>query len=142
MKYRFINIFFLIGIVITLTACGNKKVDVKVNTSEEAVQKIENQATFILVIGESICGTCQDLKEDSLSEYVKKYGQSDLILLYKDKSFANTTEFYDFLTTYGIDFESSPTTYFFKEGQYKTKFEGYKTLGELEEFISDNKASE
>lgn len=152
MKYRLISTIILLVFMISLFSCTkNELVEVKVNSSEETIQMFENKDTFILVIGESFCGGCQEYKENTITKYVNKYTQDELIFIYSDKSFANNTEFSAFLNTYGIDFKTSPSTYFIKEGEYiktdensaiQTKSENIMTLTQLETFISDNEASD
>ncbi|QVK18889.1 hypothetical protein KHQ81_04030 [Mycoplasmatota bacterium] len=152
MQIRLNRIIILVIVLVGLLGCTkDEKIEVKLNSSEEAIQKFENKDSFIIVIGESLCGGCQEYKEGTITKYVNKHTQDDLIYIYSDKSFANTTEFYNFLTTYEIDYNSSPTTYFIKNGEYiktnensdvQTKSEDIMTLKQLEEFISKNEASE
>lgn len=144
--------YYIIGVIalaIILGVCimmlGGSKVEIK--TSEEAIQRFENQDTFILVIGESWCENCQNYKDDTLTKYVKKYNQDDVVFLYITDSFANESEFYRFLETYGLAFDNSiPSTYYIKDGKFinstQTKFEGYRTLEQLETFKSVNEASD
>lgn len=149
MKYKLFRVFILITLMMSILGCTKEETKgILVNSSEEAVQKFENKDTFILVIGDSLCGGCQEYKKGTITKYVNKHTQDDLIFIYSDESFANRTEFNEFLTRYGIDFDLSPTTYFIKNGEYiktdensavQTKSEDIMTLEQLESFISENK---
>ncbi len=142
MKNKVIIILITVLIGISVVYFFTRPKQVELDTKEDAVAKFEDHETFIMVIGESTCTSCADYKESTLKDYVNKYSQDDLVFLYKDKSFSNTTEFYEFLNTYGLEFTGSPTTYYIKNGVFKAKFDDLRDLKGLEKFIQDNKLVE
>ncbi len=144
MKYKiigFITIVIMIGFAVYFFAIHQNRAKVNINSYEEFQQKIDDEDSFILVLGNSICQGCDEYKKDTLTKYVRKYSQKDLIVLYSDKSFTDIT-FEEFLEEYGTELNFTPTTYYFKEGLYianeNSRWEGVMTLEELEAFIALN----
>lgn len=153
MKYKTIGIIIFFGIILGIGTYffierGNPtEVEVKVSTGDEVIKRFSQKDSFVLVIGDSTCSGCQAYKASTLTEYVKKYGQSDLVLIYADTSFPNRTDFSEFKIDYDLtDYELSPTTYYIKAGKYvsgtNTKKEDVLTLAQLEAFIQENRASD
>lgn len=144
MKIKIIGIS-LVGLIIGISAYYFflKPVNLEVSTMNEVNERFTKGDDFILVIGESICGTCQELKDETLYEYVNQKPQIDIILVYKDQSFASNTEFNQFLNQHQIEYNNSPTTYYIHNGILKGDDsdnirEGFLTLIEFEEFIDKN----
>lgn len=103
----------------------------------EVVEKaIEDNETFVLVIGISDCNGCIAY-EKTLKSYVKD-PDIPLYVLYIDKSFAHETEYRNFVLNHNITSESTPTTYIFNKGKITDSkgLVGAVTLSQLKEYIS------
>ncbi len=146
MKIKIIGISLIIGLILGVSVyyLFLKPVNLEISTMNTINERFSKGDDFVLVIGESMCGTCQDLRDETLNKYVNQKPQIDIVLVYKDRSFANETEFNQFLNQHQIEYNSSPTTYYIHDGVLKGDISGniktgFLTFIELEEFITKNK---
>lgn len=107
----FLGFFFVTG-------CGNKKLE-GYNTIDysEYVKLMEDNKTFSLVIGSSTCSACSMYK-GTMEKFIEKY-QVDV--KYIDISKLSEEE-YGLLKS-EINFSSTPTTIFIREGKHTSSYD-------------------
>ena len=113
----------LIGIFcLFCTGCGNNKLSGYSEISFDDYKRlVENKESFPLVIGSSTCSACS-LFKPTMESFIKKY-QVDV--KYIDLSKLSDDERNSLNSL--INFESTPTTVFFKDGEQTSVY--YRIVG-------------
>lgn len=116
MKLKKIMLLMICAIC-CLTACSSKKITTYEEINyEEFKQKIENKESFALFVGSHDCTHCDDYKV-TLNRLVSEY---QIVVYYIDIANMKTDEYSEFKTK--INFSSTPTTVFIKDGAEETVY--------------------
>lgn len=115
------GILLTICCMFLLMGCGSK--DVAVISAEDAVKKIDNKESMVLVIGSSTCHACTSF-EPVIEEVVKNYPDLPIMKVYIDDEDPITVEgeteqvrvHFKELETRTTRMPSTPTTLFIKDG--------------------------
>lgn len=114
-----------------LTACGSK--GITVISAEDAVKKIDNKESMVLVVGSTTCHACQSF-EPVLEEVQKNYPDLPLFKVYIDDEDPITVEGeedqvrvnFRELESRTTAMPSTPTTLFIKDGEMVSDLVGNK----------------
>ncbi|ERJ12085.1 hypothetical protein [Haloplasma contractile] len=129
----------IVGLIITVIVIEATKYKVPESTKEEIVAQFDSGEDFLLVIGGSTCHWCIKYKNETLPDYDQNDDEFPLYFIYADLGFRSQTDFQTFLATYGITYNSSPTSYLIKDGQLVAMKEGFIENDELNSWIDENK---
>lgn len=125
MKKLLIWIGSFLGLIILTVVLTSPK---GAKTLEELVA---NKKDFFLVIGADFCSFCQEYKKETLNYYSESEMGAPLVEV--DWFKISEEEQESMKSTYGIEVEVTPTTYFFKDGILKEAREGVLTMSDLKE---------
>ncbi len=118
-----IVIIFLIvfGIFYTLSSVGYDKI-----SYSEFNQMLENEETFVLVVGKDDCSYC-DIYEETMVKIIKEY---ELDIKYINTSKLSKSEYEEFIGKLDKDISGTPTTVFIENGAettYRNRIDGAKS---------------
>lgn len=92
---------------------------------------VANKKDFFLVIGSDFCSFCQEYKRETLNYYSESEMGAPLVEV--DWFKISEEEQEAMKSTYGIEIEVTPTTYFFKDGVLEETREGVLSMDDLQE---------
>lgn len=92
---------------------------------------VANKKDFFLVIGTESCSFCQEYKKETLNYYSES--KMGVPLVEVDWFGISEEEQEAMKSTYGIEIEVTPTTYFFKDGVLEETREGVLSMDDLQE---------
>lgn len=99
---------------------------VRIADYDTVVEKLENEETFIFVLGQEGCRICESYTEGTLKEYLGE--EEGLDLVYFDIYRTPETSFQDFLKEYPVpNYQGTPTTYIVINGEFH---EEYRLVGD------------
>jgi predicted bacteriocin transport accessory protein len=129
---KVMRLFMLLMWVVVLAACQEAK-DFKLDSISESklAEKVESNETFLLVIGEKYCSSCQDYQQTTIKTYLEL--DEHLPVYYVDTLQIGDLE--AFLAKYNLSYQTSPTTYYFTNAQVKDHKVNVMSLEELQAFI-------
>lgn len=119
-----------------LWGCTKKEVEpgeLKISSTADILELIENKETFVVYLGSTTCGHCQDYAPIVEKACVEKGATIYKVMLDLSDGADNKA----FIEEYGLEY--TPTTYYFEEGKVKDSFVGVVTVDELMSFIKKNK---
>lgn len=128
-----IALFFL-----TLTGCKKAEDPLKLISAEQIEEKFANNETFLLLLGSKTCQGCQEFKEDTMEQYIKQGNAMKVYFVDEIESFDTEDDFNQFKTDHGIDYTTSPTTYFVKEGVIVGSLVDNQSLDDLNAFVEEH----
>lgn len=135
------KIFALSALLLMLVSgCSYERDDrpgeIKEISYSEALEKIKNKETFNLMISQTYCGHCQDLKM-MLATYLDNHHVVIYDVLLDDTGM--TTE--DVQEDYPL-FEGTPDLYVVEKGELKGHIAGGLTQDEFDTWVTDNRLDE
>lgn len=116
------KIISLLALALILVGCGTSKPKSEIHyiSSVEAMQKMDNQESFFMVIGTSTCAACQVYKP-TVEEVVKQKGaeifyvETDTEAAKSETDLANVKKFFE---EYLMDkVNATPTTIYIEKGK-------------------------
>lgn len=122
--------------MLLLTACSSN--EIKVISAEDAVKKIDNGETMMLVVGSTTCHACQSF-DPILEEVQKNYADVPLVKVYIDDEDPVTVEGeadpvrvqFKELESKTVAMPSTPTVLFIKDGKLVDNFVGSKEYAKV-----------
>lgn len=114
-------LFLVLGLLLFVTACGNKLSTYHEISYDEYKEMISNKDTFPLVIGSSSCSACS-LFKPTMESFISKY---QIDVRYIDIAKLSDEEKDEFSSITG--FKSTPTTIFFENGEQASVY--YRIVG-------------
>lgn len=115
-------LFLIVFMFLFVTGCGSNKINgYDVIDYDEYVSLKENNQSFALVIGRTGCSACEMFK-GTMESFIKKY---DVDVRYID--IANLSDEQSSKLASELNFDSTPTTIFFKDGKQTSVY--YRIVG-------------
>lgn len=119
-----------------LVGCGSK--EITVISAEEAVQRLDNKESMVLVVGSTTCHACQSY-DPVLEEIMKNYEELPLLKIYIDDEDPIAVEgeeeqvrvHFRELQEKTVTMPSTPTTLFIKDGKLVDSIVGNKEYAKV-----------
>ncbi len=119
-----------------LAGCGSK--EITVISAEEAVQRLDNKESMVLVVGSTTCHACQSY-DPVLEEIMKNYEELPLVKIYIDDEDPIAVEgeeeqvrvHFRELQEKTVTMPSTPTTLFIKDGKLMDSIVGNKEYAKV-----------
>jgi predicted bacteriocin transport accessory protein len=130
---KIIQYCLLLFTFLVLVACQEEEESFKLNPISESklTEEVESKETFLLVLGEKYCTSCQDYQETTIKTYLEL--AEHLPFYYVDITQIEDLE--AFKDKFNLSYQTSPTTYYISGGEVIDTLVGVKSLEELQAFI-------
>lgn len=110
----------------------------------EVIEKVEEKETFAFVIGNAMCSACNFFKENALTQFEKEHGiKMNFVETFGIEKNSQAEKDFNELIEKHLkgQFEATPTTYFFVDGELANVIVGAMPYEDLvknyEEYVSE-----
>ena len=134
MKKLLIVLFVM---MMVLSGCSSDK-GLNIVPAKDVIQRLENDETMVVVIGQSQCSACiayKPILEELLNNYTVNLAYVEL-----DKDVAE--DVVALIETFLIEADATPTTYFFKDGELVQTVVSFVDYRETKKLFESNDALE
>lgn len=114
----------------------------KPTSQQSSIERFESflnqERSFVLVIGSETCNYCQIYEEETLDLYDEKEMGYELIHI-QLQEFGSDEEINEFIERYELELIGTPTTYFYDNGKLIRNYAGVLNKEELKTLLAEMK---